>query len=77
MKVLIESKSPLFKFSELKPGEVFRSTISGDVYMVVREVRAAKPGELLSNAVELETGELQYFGAEVLVEKLNAVLHVR
>lgn len=77
MKVLIESKSPLSKFFELKPGQVFRSTTSNDVYMKVFEDREAEPGELVPNAVELETGELQYFGAEILVEKLNAVLHIR
>lgn len=77
MKVLIESNSPLSRFSELKPGQVFRSTTSSDVYMKVFEDREAKPGELIPNAVELETGELQYFGAEILAEKLNAVLHVR
>lgn len=76
MKILFESASPCVTFFTLKPGDVFRRPGEEDACMVCID-EDADPMGLNNNAVNLRTGEMCYFGNDVMVERLNAVLHIR
>ena len=76
MKVLFESASPCVTFFTLKPGEVFRRP--GEEYVCMVCIHEdADPMDPHNNAVNLHTGEMYCFGNDVMVERLNAVLHIR
>lgn len=76
MKILIETQSPVCEFSELKPGDVFRTPGQEEVFMVCFEDTDPSPGTLPSNAVNLKTGEICLIG-NIMVERVHAVLHIK
>lgn len=76
MKVLFDSQSPCVNFSDLKPGEVFRCPGEEHVYIVCFD-EEADPKDFINNAVNLHNGKKRRFCDTVMVERLNAVLHIR